>query len=192
MPACVKLTFDNLSAVIPHVRTPTPEPGRAVLQTYRETKDQRFLKTAQGMADWFVNNENLPADKIPYWDFNAGQKGYIPGAKSNALNVKTKFRDASAAAIVASALFELSKYSGTKGKKYKEVAIQILHSLASPEYRAAAGTNANFLLMHCVGSIPHNSEIDVPLVYADYYFLEALSRYSRLLGGKDVFKKGYN
>lgn len=160
--------------------------------TYRETKDKRFLKTAQGMADWFVNNKNLPADKIPYWDFNAEQKGYTPGVKSNALNVKTKFRDASAAAITASALLELSTYSGTKGRKYKDVAIQILHSLASPAYRAPLGMNANFLLMHSVGSIPHNSEIDVPLVYADYYFLEALSRYNRLLNGKDVLNKGYN
>jgi unsaturated chondroitin disaccharide hydrolase len=150
--------------------------------TYRKTNDKRFLKTAQGMADWFVNNKNLPADKIPYWDFNANQTGYTPGAKSNALNVTTKFRDASAAAITASALFELSNYSGAKGKKYRATAIQILHSLASPAYRAALGTNANFLLMHSVGSIPNNSEIDVPLVYADYYFLEALHRYNQSLG----------
>ena len=59
---------------------------------------------------------------------------------------------------------------------YKAYADRIMHSLASPDYRAALGTNGNFILMHSVGSIPHNSEIDVPLNYADYYFLEALKR----------------
>lgn len=144
---------------------------------YRETKDKRFLKTAQGMADFYLNHKNLPADKIPYWDFNAMQTGYTPWIKSNARRVLTKPRDVSAAAITASALLELSLYSGVKGKKYSQTAIQMLHSLASPEYRAPLASNGNFLLMHSVGSIPHNSEIDVPLIYADYYFLEALKRY---------------
>jgi unsaturated chondroitin disaccharide hydrolase len=154
--------------------------------TYRETGDKRFLKTAQGMADYFINNKKLPADKIPYWDFNAGEKGYMPGVNSNAKNISVKYRDASAAAITASALLELSAYSGNKGKKYKSVAVQILHSLASPAYRAKKGANGNFLLMQCVGSIPHNAEINVPLVYADYYFLEALERYNILLNGKKL------
>ena len=154
--------------------------------TYRETKDPRFLKTAQGMADWYVSNKTLPADKIPFWDFNALEKGYTPGVKSNALNVNVKPRDVSAAAITASALFELSGYSGVKGKKYRDMAIQMLHSLSGPAYKAPLGANGNFLLMHSVGSIPHNNEIDVPLVYADYYFLEALQRYSLLLKGREV------
>lgn len=157
--------------------------------TYRETKDKRFLKTARGMADFFINNENLPADKVPYWDFNAGEKGYTPGVKSNAKNITVKYRDASAAAITASALFELSTYSGSKGKKYRMAAIKILHSLATPAYRASLGANGNFLLMQSVGSIPHNSEIDMPLVYADYYFLEALQRYNTLLKGEKLFQK---
>jgi chondroitin AC lyase len=157
--------------------------------SYRETKDKRFLKTAQGMADYFVNNKNLPADKIPYWDFNAGEKGYTPGVKSNARNVSIKYRDASAAAITASALLELSTYSGEKGKRYKSIAVQILHSLANPVYRAAEGTNGDFLLMQSVGSIPHNSEINVPLVYADYYFLEALQRYDLLLKNEKLFQR---
>ncbi|MDF2190371.1 glycoside hydrolase family 88 protein [Paraflavitalea sp. CAU 1676] len=158
---------------------------------YRETRDPRFLKTAQGMADFFIRHKNLPADKVPYWDFNANQAGYTPGVNSNARKVTQSYRDASAAAIVASALFELSTYvSGAKSKEYKNAAIKMLHSLGSDAYRAKPGTNGNFLLMHCVGSIPHNGEIDVPLVYADYYFLEALNRYDRLLKGESLFAKG--
>jgi unsaturated chondroitin disaccharide hydrolase len=153
---------------------------------YRETKDERFLKTAQGMANWYLDNKNLPADKIPYWDFNIGEPGYTPGVKSNTFKVKEKLRDASAAAITASALLELSTYPGKDRKKYYEAAVQMLHSLASPAYRAQPGTNGNFLLMHSVGSIPHGAEIDKPLVYADYYFLEALHRYDQLLAGKPL------
>lgn len=156
---------------------------------YRETGDKRFLKTARGMADFFINPKNLRADGIPYWDFNAGETGYTPGPKSNAKNDSTKYRDASAAAITASALLELSTYPGGHSKKYKDVAVQLLHSLASPGYRAAPGSNGNFLLTQSVGSLPHNSEINVPLVYADYYFLEALNRYHTLLKGKRLFEK---
>ncbi|RXK62009.1 glycosyl hydrolase family 88 [Lacibacter luteus] len=154
---------------------------------YRETKDPRFLKTAEGLADFFMHHKNLPADKIPYWDFNAQQQGYTPGVRSNAKNITTLYRDASAAAVVASALMELSTYSTTKGKAYRNFAAQMLHSLASPAYRAPLGNNGNFLLMQSVGSIPHNVEINVPLVYADYYFLEALQRYDLLLKGKKLF-----
>lgn len=149
---------------------------------YRETRDPRFLKTATGMADWFLNNKNLPADKVPYWDFNALQKGYTPGVRSYATNVKIKYRDVSAAAIVASALFELSDYAApAKAAQYRKSAIAMLHTLGSPAYRAPEGANGNFILMHSVGSIPHHTEIDVPLVYADYYFMEALQRYQATL-----------
>jgi chondroitin AC lyase len=155
---------------------------------YRETKDPRFLKTAQGMADYYIDNANLPADKIALWDFNANEAGYTPGIKSHANNVTEKYRDASAAATTASALLELSTYSqDAKAKKYFDVAKQILHSLAGSSYRAKEGANANFILMHSVGSIPHNSEIDVPLIYADYYYLEALMRYDLLLNKKPLF-----
>lgn len=150
---------------------------------YRETKDPRFLKTAAGMADWYLNSRNLPKDKVPYWDFNAEEKGYTPGVRSNALKVKTKYRDVSAAAIVSAALFELSGYvDAKKGTGYRQAAIEMLHTLAGPAYRAPEGANGNFILMHSVGSIPHNNEIDVPLVYADYYFMEALQRYKKYLG----------
>jgi chondroitin AC lyase len=149
---------------------------------YRETQDKRFLQTAIGMADYYLNNKNLPADKIPYWDFNAGQQGYTPGINSNALKVNGQYRDVSAAAITASALFELSNYAGSKGSSYRKAAIEMLHTLSTPVYRAKPGTNGNFLLMHSVGSIPHGGEIDAPLVYADYYYLEALLRYNKSLG----------
>jgi chondroitin AC lyase len=136
------------------------------------------------MADWYLNNKNLPADKVPYWDFNAQEKGYQPGVKSNALQVSTKLRDVSAAAITASALFELANYAGKKGGQYRKTAIELLHTLSTAAYRAQAGTNNDFVLMHSVGSIPHNFEIDVPLVYADYYYVEALNRYNQLLKAK--------
>ena len=148
---------------------------------YRETKDPRFLKTAMGMADFFLDHKNLPEDKVPYWDFNMLEAGYTPGKNSNANKVSTKYRDASAAAITASALFELSGYAGDKSGKYRDAAIKMLHTLGSSAYRAPEGGNGNFLLMHSVGSIPHNAEIDVPLVYADYYFIEALRRYENSL-----------
>lgn len=147
---------------------------------YRETKDKRFLKTAAGMADWYINNKNLPTDKISYWDFNAGEPGYTPGINSKALKTQTNpiLRDASAAAITASALLELSRYvNDKKTGEYRNIALQIIHTLSGPDYKAAPGTNGGFLLKHCVGSIPHGAEVDEPLVYADYYYLEALKRY---------------
>lgn len=153
---------------------------------YRETKNPEFLKTAQGMADWYLNNKNLPADKIPYWDFNANQIGYTPGVKSHTKETTTMLRDVSAASVTASALLELSTYTGKKGKQYRTSAVQMLHTLAGPNYRAPLGANGNFLLEHSVGTIPHGNEIDAPLVYADYYFLEALQRYHRLLESKNV------
>ncbi|MFD2537787.1 glycoside hydrolase family 88 protein [Sphingobacterium chuzhouense] len=145
--------------------------------TYRETKYPRFLEAARKMADYYIDHPNLPADKITFWDFNAYQRGYTPSKRSNANHVRTNYRDASAAAVVASALFELATFTGQHEKKYRTAAIQILESLSNPAYFASHGTNGGFLLKHSVGSIPHGVEIDVPLVYADYYYLEALNRY---------------
>lgn len=144
--------------------------------TYRETKEKRFLDAAINAADIYINN--LPEDLIPYWDFNVGMDGYTPGERSYAAKFQEKLRDASAAAITCSALFELGELSGNLS--YTEKAIRMLHTLASTKYRAELGANANFLIEHCVGSIPHKSEMDKPLVYADYYFLEALVRYKNL------------
>lgn len=146
---------------------------------YRETKDQQYLETAVKLAEYYL--ANLPEDMIPLWDFNVGQEGYEAVGKSYAVEFPGKdLKDVSAAAITCSAFFELGQYAKDKG--YIEKAVQILYTLASPEYRAQLGTNADFILMHSVGSIPHRSEIDKPLVYADYYFLEALVRYRDLNG----------
>lgn len=142
--------------------------------TYRETKDERFLKTAIGMADWFIKNNYLPRDYIPYWDFNAGMGEYGPGAFSQAEKLNRKQRDVSAAAITASALFQLSEFKTRHSKRYRKVAVKILESLSKPSYQVAESPNSFFILDHSVGSIPNGTEIDVPLIYADYYFLEAL------------------
>ncbi len=132
---------------------------------YRFTKNKKYLVQAQNIAKFILNHPNLPADKIPYWDFNAP---LIPTAK----------RDASAAAITASALLELGQYTqGVDKNKFVNDAKLILQSLSSDAYRAKPGENGGFILKHSTGAYPQNSEIDVPLIYADYYFLEALKRY---------------
>ncbi len=132
---------------------------------YRFTKDKKYLRQATNIAKFILNNPNLPEDKIPYWDFNAPQIPLAP-------------RDASAAAIMASALLELAQYTnGTLKQEYLSNATTILSSLSSEKYRARQGENGGFLLKHSTGALPLNSEIDVPLIYADYYFLEALKRY---------------
>jgi uncharacterized protein YyaL (SSP411 family) len=132
---------------------------------YHETHDPKYLRQAQKAFEFVIRHKNFPADFVPYWDFDAPK---IPNEP----------RDASAAAIMAAALYELSTYE--KGEFYKEWGDKIMQSLGSPAYRAKPGENGNFILMHSVGSIPHGAEIDVPLNYADYYFLEALQRRSKL------------
>jgi len=135
---------------------------------YRETGLKRYLDQAVHIADFLINHPNMPADMIPYWDYNAPG---IPNTK----------RDASAGAIMASALIELSgMVDAAASGKYLEVAETQLRTLASPAYRAKAGENGNFILKHSVGSLPGKSEVDVPLTYADYYFIEALLRYKKL------------
>jgi hypothetical protein len=136
---------------------------------YRETGLQRYLDQAQHIADFLINHPNIPEDKIPYWDYDA------PG-------IPNTERDASAGAIMASALIELSGYVGPEKKdKYLAVAEKQIRSLASPAYMTKTGENADFILMHSVGSLPAKSEVNVPLSYADYYFIEALVRYRKLL-----------
>ncbi|WP_235891127.1 glycoside hydrolase family 88 protein [Sphingobacterium lumbrici] len=128
---------------------------------YRYTHNPLYLEQAKKIYDFIFSHNNLPGDLVPYWDFDA-------------LNIPNEPRDASTAAIIASALYEMSTHE--KESKYKETADEIMKSLSSPAYRAQVGSNGNFILMHSVGSIPHQSEIDVPLNYADYYYLEALVR----------------
>ena len=143
---------------------------------YRETKKPEYLEMAVKTADRWLSHPNMPEDGIPYWDFNAGQPGYTADWNYDPQKFQVVPRDASAAAVTASAFIELSDYV-ENGDKYFHAAEHILESLSSPVYLAESGTNCNFVLMHSVGSIPHNNEIDVPLVYADYYYLEALLRY---------------
>jgi hypothetical protein len=129
---------------------------------YRETGDPAFLKQAGAIADFIFTHKNMPADLIPYWDFDAPE---IPDEP----------RDVSAAAVMASALYELGGYDTEDAVRYKQWADTILTNL-SRDYLSPLGENRGFLLLHSTGSKPMNSEVDVPLSYADYYFLEALLR----------------
>lgn len=149
---------------------------------YRETKDKRFLKTAMKMADYFIDNPNLPIDKIPFWDFNVGQAGFKPDWNYEAAKFKETPRDASAAAIASSGLLELSTFlKGKEKKKYFNAAVAMLRSLGSDKYLNVDQQNPYFLLKHSTGNLPSGREIDVPLIYADYYFLEALLRYQKII-----------
>lgn len=127
---------------------------------YGETKDPRFLEKAKEIADFFFNHPNLPADKIPYWDFDAP-------------NIPNEPRDASAAAVAASGLLELYQYDTANQAQYLAWADAILASLQMPDYQSNVSP---FLLQHSVGSVPGEFEVDVPIVYADYYYVEALLR----------------
>ncbi|MDE5889418.1 MAG: glycoside hydrolase family 88 protein [Bacteroidales bacterium] len=135
---------------------------------YRFTGDQKYLDRAENVAAYLFSHPAMPEDLVPYWDFDAPD---IPDA----------CKDVSSAAIIASALYELSYLADNAG--YKETADKIVESLSGPAYRAEQGTNGGFILMHSVGSIPHGSNVDVPLNYADYYFLEALVRKGRIESG---------
>ena len=140
---------------------------------YRETHDKKYLEQAIKIAAFYMNHPNLPKDKVPYWDFNSP---LIPN----------DVRDASAAAVAASALLELSTYANKKlGKTYYQFAEDVLQSLSSENYFATEG-NHHFLLKHSTGHKPGKSEVDTAIIYADYYYLEALTRYDRLNKGKKV------
>ncbi len=137
---------------------------------YRETKDCRYLDFVQKVTDVYL--KNLPEDYVPYWDFNDPA---IPDAP----------RDASAACVVASALLELSTYlPGDKGERYRDAAIKMLTSLSTDNYQCGEVSPA--FLLHSTGHRPANSEIDASIIYADYYYIEALLRLKRLQEGKPV------
>lgn len=139
---------------------------------YRATKDPKYLEQAEKIANFMLDHPNMPEDKVPYWDFNAPD---IPDA----------LRDASAAAITASALLELSEYANKEAaEKYVQSAETMIKSLSSDTYKAAAGENGGFILKHGVGHIPAGTEVDVPLTYGDYYYIEALKRYQNLANGE--------
>jgi len=138
---------------------------------YRFTKDKKYLEQAEKIATFILNHPNMPKDLVPYWDFNAP-------------NIPNEERDASAAAALASGLYELSTYS-KNGKLYKDKANKILESLTN-NYRSPIGENKGFILLHSTGSRPSSSEVDVPLNYADYYYLEALLRSKKLKEKKSL------
>ena len=134
---------------------------------YRETNDTTFLNFAVNIADMIMERVKTD-DAIPYWDYDAPVTEETP-------------RDASAAAVTAAGFIELSTMV-PDGKKYLDYAEKILKSLSSDAYLAKAGENQGFILLHSVGSLPNGSEIDTPLNYADYYYLEALKRFMDLKG----------
>ncbi len=129
---------------------------------YRETGMQEFLTHAERIAGFILSQPGIKDGKIPYWDFNAP-------------NIPKEHYDASAGAIIASALFELATFSDN-GAEYLTIANKLLDTLSSPEFLAKVGENKGFLLLHSTGHLPANSEIDVPIVYADYYYLESILR----------------
>lgn len=134
---------------------------------YRETGDKKYLDFAQNIAHMIMERVKTD-DLIPLWDYDAPQ-----GAKTP--------RDASAASITASALIEMSTMV-PNGKKYLDYAETVLKNLSSDAYLAKVGENQGFILMHSTGSLPNGSEIDTPLNYADYYYMEALKRFIDLKG----------
>ena len=136
---------------------------------YRETRYDRYRQHAESIAGFVLNHPKLPEDMVPYWDFAAPETPTM--------------RDASAAAIMASALLELSTHSA-EGRKYFQAGEKILKTLASRQYLAEPGSNDNFILKHATGNYLKKNELDGPLIYADYYFVEGLLRYLKLINPK--------
>jgi len=129
--------------------------------SYRYTKDPAYLKQAEATAKFFMTDKKLPEDGIPYWDFRD------PAIPNSA-------RDVSAATVMASALYEL--YGYTKNNSYLAFANKIIATLHSDKYILDPKINAPFIFDHSTGNWPKHDEIDEPIIYADYYFLEALLR----------------
>src|SRR5690606_29238608 len=132
---------------------------------YKETNNPVFLKHAIDIAKYIMEHSNVDEDKIPYWDYDIHNGG------------ERAPKDASAASVIAAGLIDLAQF--TENNAYFEYAEDILQSLSSPEYLAGEDTNGYFILKHSVGAFLYNSEIDTPLNYADYYYLEALVRYAK-------------
>ena len=132
---------------------------------YRYTKDEKYLNQAKATATFFLNHKNLPEDGIPYWDFDAP-------------NIPNEPRDVSAGAIVASALIEL--YGYTKDETYLDYSKKFLKNVQTTNYILPSNEEAPFILDHSSGDWSKRSEMDEPIVYGDYYFLEALLRLKKL------------
>lgn len=136
-------------------------------EAYKESGNIEFLEQAKNIAHFIISNKKIPTDNIPYWDYDAKSTEEIP-------------RDASAAAIVASALLDLQKFDAVNKKEYLEYTNIILRSLSNEKYLAKEGENGGFILKHSVGNFHENNENDAPLNYADYYFLEALIKWNEV------------
>lgn len=132
---------------------------------YRYTKDKRYLAQAEATANFYLNHKNLPKNGIPYWDFNDPS---IPNAPL----------DVSAATVVSSAFVELYQY--TNNQKYLDYSKKVINTLQSEEYILEPTITAPFILKHSTGNWPKKDEIDEPIVYGDYYFLETLIRLKAL------------
>ncbi|NDA62857.1 MAG: glucuronyl hydrolase [Chitinophagia bacterium] len=142
------------------------------VSTYRYTKNKVYLNQANQIAKFMIHHPRLPEDGIPWWDYDSP-------------DIPATYRDASAGAILASALLELTQYNTEPLKKeYRQMAEKIIRSLASPTYTANISENGGFILKHSTGHLPGNSEVDVPLTYADYYYVEALIRLRAMVNNK--------
>ena len=141
-------------------------------QCYKYTGDPRYLAMSRKIADFFLSLPNMPGDKIPYWDMRMPEV-----MDATAENVREDVpRDASAAAILASGLYMLSDFvAPEEGDRYRAYADEMVKNLTD-SYRIPTGERYGFILDHSTGHHPAGSEIDVPLNYADYYYIEALGR----------------
>lgn len=145
---------------------------------YRETLNPIYLEQARNIGNFLMNHPRLPEDKVPYWDYDAPG---IPVKGKKAPKV-VALRDASAAAVMASALIELSQLDPSEmAPKWLHLAEQQLRTLSSPEYLAAEGEQSGFIIKHGVGHHQAGAEVDVPLTYGDYYYVEALMRMKQLM-----------
>jgi rhamnogalacturonyl hydrolase YesR len=135
---------------------------------FRETGDRVYLDQSIRIASYILGHENFPEDCIPYWDYLSP-------------DIPNTYRDATSAAILASALIELSSFSEVKQpEQYLNVAERIIHTMVNQGYINNRNECENFVLNQGVGSFPLNTEVGVPLIYGDYYLLEALIKYKNL------------
>lgn len=132
---------------------------------YRYTKDLKYLEQAKATTNFFINHKNLPDDGIPYWDFDDPS---IPNTS----------RDVSAATIVASALVEL--YSYTNDETYLNYSKKVINTLETTNYILASDLEAPFILDHSFGDWSKKAEMNEPIVYGDYYYLQTLLRLKSL------------
>jgi unsaturated chondroitin disaccharide hydrolase len=135
---------------------------------YRKTKEWRYLGQAMKITDFLINHPRITENYIPYWDFDDP-------------TIPNTLVDASAGAIMASAWLDMIPYlEEDLAKQLRYIVEKQLKALCSSDFLAQVGENGNFILKHSVGFLPEKAEVDVPLTYADYYFVEALLRYKQL------------